>query len=54
MQTGNIATWVGIVTAQGQPFPLERFTGALTLAETPARGAKPFFVFEDGRDNDYR
>ena len=39
---------------QGQPFPLERFTEAIALAETPARGAKPFFVFEDGRDNDDR
>lgn len=37
---------------QGRPFPLERFTEAIALAETPARGAKPVFVFEDGGDND--
>ncbi|MFD9001149.1 zinc-dependent alcohol dehydrogenase family protein [Streptomyces sp. NPDC059582] len=43
----------GVLTIpQGQPFPLERFTEAIALAETPARGAKPFFLFEDGRDND--
>jgi hypothetical protein len=35
---------------QGQPFPLERFTEAISLAETPAHGTKPLFVFEDGRD----
>jgi NADPH:quinone reductase-like Zn-dependent oxidoreductase len=39
---------------QGQPFPLERFTEAIALAETPARDAKPLFVFEDGRDKDDR
>ena len=37
---------------QGQPFPLERFTEAISLAETPAHGTKPLFVFEDGRDKD--
>jgi hypothetical protein len=35
---------------QGQPFLLERFTEAISLAETPAHGTKPLFVFEDGRD----
>ncbi|MFD8422803.1 zinc-dependent alcohol dehydrogenase family protein [Streptomyces sp. NPDC059466] len=33
---------------EGRPFPLERFAEALALAETPARDAKPLFVFEDG------
>ncbi|WP_196458864.1 hypothetical protein [Streptomyces spinoverrucosus] len=37
---------------RGRPFPLERFTEAIALAETPARGAKPLFVFDDGRDKD--
>ncbi|MFF9090350.1 zinc-binding dehydrogenase [Streptomyces sp. NPDC014991] len=35
---------------QGQPFPLERFTEAVSLAEAPAHGTKPLFVFEDGQD----
>ncbi|MCL6300774.1 zinc-dependent alcohol dehydrogenase family protein [Streptomyces kronopolitis] len=35
---------------QGQPFPLERFPEAVAFAEAPAHGAKPLFVFEDGRD----
>ncbi|MFJ9417723.1 zinc-dependent alcohol dehydrogenase family protein [Streptomyces sp. NPDC101227] len=39
---------------QGQPFPLERFTQAISLAETPAHGTKPLFVFDDGRDGDDR
>ncbi|MFF7353852.1 hypothetical protein ACFZA1_14530 [Streptomyces filipinensis] len=39
---------------QGQPFPLERFPEAIARAETPARDAKPLFVFEDGRDEDDR
>ncbi len=39
---------------QGEPFPLERFTEAITFAEAPAHGAKPLFVFEDGRDEDDR
>ncbi|GGN49328.1 alcohol dehydrogenase [Streptomyces kronopolitis] len=39
---------------QGQPFPLERFTEAVAFAEAPAHGAKPLFVFEDGRDEDDR
>ncbi|MGY5034658.1 hypothetical protein ACWC9U_28165 [Streptomyces sp. 900116325] len=39
---------------QGQPFPLERFAEAIALAETPARGPKPLFAFEDSRDNDDR
>ncbi|MFG2306913.1 zinc-dependent alcohol dehydrogenase family protein [Actinacidiphila glaucinigra] len=37
---------------QGQPFPLEHFAEAIAVAETPARGAKPFFAFEHGRDNE--
>ncbi|MBV1850457.1 zinc-dependent alcohol dehydrogenase family protein [Catellatospora tritici] len=37
---------------QGQPFPLERFAVAIALAEAPAHGTKPLFVFDDGRDND--
>ncbi|MFD4565051.1 hypothetical protein ACFWOX_11620 [Streptomyces sp. NPDC058467] len=37
---------------QGRPFPLERFTEAISFAETPAHDAKPLLVFEDGRDND--
>ncbi|MGX1971946.1 zinc-dependent alcohol dehydrogenase family protein [Streptomyces kronopolitis] len=37
---------------QGQPFPLERFPEAVAFAEAPAHGAKPLFVFEDGRDED--
>jgi NADPH2:quinone reductase len=41
-------------TPQGRPFPLERFTEAIALAETPARDAKPLFVFEDSRDKDDR
>ncbi|MFR9768010.1 zinc-dependent alcohol dehydrogenase family protein [Nocardia sp. SC052] len=32
----------------GQPFPLEHFTEAVSLAETPAHGGKPLFVFEEG------
>jgi NADPH:quinone reductase-like Zn-dependent oxidoreductase len=39
---------------EGEPFPLERFAEAVALAETPAHGAKPLFVFEDGRDKDDR
>ncbi|MEU8467304.1 zinc-dependent alcohol dehydrogenase family protein [Streptomyces sp. NPDC029006] len=35
---------------QGQPFPLEDFAEAVALAEAPAHGTKPLFVFEDGRD----
>ncbi|MEW2514486.1 zinc-dependent alcohol dehydrogenase family protein [Streptomyces sp. NPDC046870] len=35
---------------QGRPFPLEHFREAVTLAEAPAHGTKPLFVFEDGRD----
>ncbi|AOR36783.1 NADPH:quinone reductase [Streptomyces fodineus] len=35
---------------QGRPFPLERFAEAVSLAEAPAHGTKPLFVFEDGRD----
>ncbi|MET9880972.1 hypothetical protein ABZZ36_41215 [Actinacidiphila glaucinigra] len=31
---------------------LERFTEAISLTETPARGAKPLFVFEDSQDRD--
>ncbi|WP_242625576.1 hypothetical protein [Streptomyces sp. BK022] len=38
---------------QGQPFPVVRFTEAVSLAETPAHGTKPLFVFEDRRDADY-
>ncbi|MET8876248.1 zinc-dependent alcohol dehydrogenase family protein [Nocardia sp. NPDC004604] len=34
---------------QGRPFPLEHFTEAISLAETPAHGPKPLFVFEEGR-----
>jgi NADPH:quinone reductase-like Zn-dependent oxidoreductase len=37
---------------QGEPFPLERFTEAISFAEAPAHGAKPLFVFDDGRDED--
>ncbi|MEU6088093.1 zinc-dependent alcohol dehydrogenase family protein [Streptomyces sp. NPDC047085] len=36
----------------GQPFPLDHFTEAISLAETPARGAKPLFVFDDVRHSD--
>lgn len=39
---------------QGEPFPLERFAEAISFAEAPAHGAKPLFVFEDGRDEDDR
>jgi NADPH:quinone reductase-like Zn-dependent oxidoreductase len=43
----------GVLTIpQGRPFPLERFAEAVSLAETPARGAKPLLVFEDGRHSD--
>ncbi|MGW0409750.1 zinc-dependent alcohol dehydrogenase family protein [Streptomyces collinus] len=34
---------------QGRPFPLERFAEAVTLAEAPAHGTKPLFVFEGDR-----
>ncbi|UXY24320.1 zinc-dependent alcohol dehydrogenase family protein [Streptomyces cynarae] len=37
---------------QGRPFPLEHFPEAVALAEAPAHGTKPLFVFEDGRDGD--
>ncbi|MEW2258665.1 zinc-dependent alcohol dehydrogenase family protein [Streptomyces sp. NPDC047869] len=37
---------------RGQPFPLERFPEAVALAEAPAHGTKPLFVFEDGRNED--
>ncbi|WP_234384661.1 zinc-dependent alcohol dehydrogenase family protein [Streptomyces sp. MMG1121] len=41
----------GVLTIpQGRPFPLERFAEAVSLAEAPAHGGKPLFVFEDGRD----
>ncbi|AYN42541.1 NADPH:quinone reductase [Streptomyces dangxiongensis] len=39
---------------RGRPFPLERFAEAVSLAEAPAHGTKPLFVFEDGRDEDVR
>lgn len=39
---------------QGEPFPLERFTEAISFAEAPAHGAKPLFAFDDGRDEDDR
>ncbi|MFF3563755.1 zinc-dependent alcohol dehydrogenase family protein [Streptomyces sp. NPDC002574] len=35
---------------EGRPFPLDDFSEAITLAETPARGAKPLFVFADSHD----
>jgi NADPH:quinone reductase-like Zn-dependent oxidoreductase len=35
---------------RGRPFPLERFTEAISLAEAPAHGGKPLFVLEDGQD----
>ncbi|RVW10534.1 NADPH:quinone reductase [Prescottella agglutinans] len=31
---------------RGQPFPLERFAEAVSLAEAPAHGTKPLFVFD--------
>ncbi|MES4888882.1 zinc-dependent alcohol dehydrogenase family protein [Streptomyces sp. NPDC096012] len=34
---------------EGRPFPLERLTEAISLAEAPAHGGKPFFVLEDGQ-----
>ncbi|MEU6201806.1 zinc-dependent alcohol dehydrogenase family protein [Streptomyces sp. NPDC047061] len=37
---------------EGRPFPLERFAEAVSFAEAPAHGAKPLFVFDDGRDRD--
>ncbi|MFD7433400.1 zinc-dependent alcohol dehydrogenase family protein [Streptomyces sp. NPDC059861] len=38
----------GVLTIpEGRPFPLDRFAEAITLAETPGRGAKPLLVFED-------
>jgi hypothetical protein len=39
---------------QGQPFPLERFAEAISVAETPAHGGKPLFVFKDGEDENDR
>ncbi|WP_325100336.1 MDR/zinc-dependent alcohol dehydrogenase-like family protein [Streptomyces broussonetiae] len=36
---------------RGRPFPLERFTEAISFAETPAHGAEPLFVFEEGRND---
>jgi NADPH:quinone reductase-like Zn-dependent oxidoreductase len=45
----------GVLTIpQGQPFPLERFDEAISLAEAPARGAKPLLVFDDGSPGDTR
>ncbi|KMS91246.1 NADPH:quinone reductase [Streptomyces regensis] len=35
---------------QGRPFPLEAFAEAVALAEAPAHGTKPLFVFDEGRD----
>ncbi|GGV28749.1 hypothetical protein GCM10010260_81610 [Streptomyces filipinensis] len=37
---------------QGRPFPLARFAEAVALAEAPAHGAEPLFVFGDGRAED--
>ncbi|MEV6838385.1 zinc-dependent alcohol dehydrogenase family protein [Streptomyces sp. NPDC051133] len=37
---------------QGRPFPLERFAEAVSLAEAPAHGTKPLFVFDDAPDTD--
>ncbi|MFJ8364055.1 zinc-dependent alcohol dehydrogenase family protein [Streptomyces sp. NPDC093984] len=37
---------------QGRPFPLEHFPEAVALAEAPAHGTKPLFVFEDSRNGD--
>ncbi|MEU8587359.1 zinc-dependent alcohol dehydrogenase family protein [Streptomyces sp. NPDC048664] len=39
---------------EGRPFPLERFAEAISLAEQPARGAKPLLVLEDGREGNDR
>lgn len=36
--------------AQGRPFPLEAFAEAVALAEAPAHGSKPLFVFDAGQD----
>ncbi|WP_237522868.1 zinc-dependent alcohol dehydrogenase family protein [Streptomyces sp. SID1328] len=33
----------------GRPFPLEAFAEAVALAEAPAHGTKPLFVFDEGR-----
>ncbi|MFF4903161.1 zinc-dependent alcohol dehydrogenase family protein [Streptomyces sp. NPDC001068] len=45
----------GVLTIpQGQPFPLEQYAEALALAETPARGAKPYLLFEDGSSHGTR
>ncbi|MGW2418369.1 hypothetical protein ACWC0C_03760 [Streptomyces sp. NPDC001709] len=35
---------------QGRPFPLVAFAEAVALAEGPAHGTKPLFVFDEGRD----
>lgn len=38
----------GVLTIpEGRPFPLTRYTEAITLAEIPGRGAKPLLVFEN-------
>jgi NADPH:quinone reductase-like Zn-dependent oxidoreductase len=45
----------GVLTIpQGRPFPLECFAEAISVAEAPAHGGKPLFVFEDGEDEQRR
>ncbi|MGW7527655.1 zinc-dependent alcohol dehydrogenase family protein [Streptomyces sp. NPDC054783] len=39
---------------EGRPFPLERFAEAVSLAEAPAHGTKPLFVFEESLHGDER
>ncbi|MGW7543855.1 zinc-dependent alcohol dehydrogenase family protein [Streptomyces sp. NPDC054770] len=45
----DLVTGEVLTIPQGRPFPLEHFTEAISLAEAPAHGTKPLFVFEDGQ-----
>ncbi|WP_191839485.1 zinc-dependent alcohol dehydrogenase family protein [Catellatospora chokoriensis] len=45
----SLVTGDVLAIPEGQPFPLERFAEAVPLAEAPAHGTKPLFVFEGVR-----
>ncbi|MGW2445446.1 zinc-dependent alcohol dehydrogenase family protein [Streptomyces sp. NPDC001675] len=48
-QVRDLVTTEVLTIPQGRPFPLERFTEAVSLAEAPVHGAKPLFVLDDGQ-----
>ncbi|MBC2642642.1 zinc-dependent alcohol dehydrogenase family protein [Rhodococcus wratislaviensis] len=49
-QVRSLVTEEVLSIPHGRPFPLDRFLEAITLAETPAHGTKPLFVFDHSPD----